>query len=116
MTSATTVPMPQDGSGFDVVAERLRALAGFFEDLEDAVESLAAQVGEIGIGGEQTGRCCREAGDAMRTGLVRLQAGLDELGSRALDVREALHGTARAYDDADDAGASGLAATGAEPA
>ena len=111
------MPPPQTGpggQGFDVVAEKLRALAGFFEDLEDVADGYAGRIEEISISGEQTGRCCREAGDTLRGGLQRLKASLDEFGSRALDVREALNGTARNYDQADAAGTEALHTAGTE--
>jgi len=105
--------MPPDG-GFGVVAGQLRTLAGFFEDLEDTAEDYAGRVEGISISGEHTGRCCREAGDAVRSGLQTLQASLDEFGSRALDVREALNGTARNYDEADAGSAQNLDTAGAD--
>jgi Excreted virulence factor EspC, type VII ESX diderm len=105
---------PPGGQGFGVVADQLRALAGFFEDLEDTADDFADRIAEISISGEQTGRCCREAGDALRSGLQRLKASMDEFGVRALDIREALNGTARNYDQADASGAHSLTATGVE--
>ena len=39
---------------------------------------------------------------------------MDEFGSRALDVREALNGTARNYDQADAGGAQTLTVGGAD--
>jgi len=107
-----STPAGPGGQGFGVVAEQLRTLAGFFEELEDAADGYADRVGEISISGEQTGRCCRQAGDALRGGLQTLKASLDEFGSRALDVREALNGTARNYDEADASGAENLNTTG----
>lgn len=105
---------PPSGPGFEVVADDLRGLAGFFEDLEDTAGEYAGRVEEISISGEQTGRCCREAGDALRTGLQRVKANIDELGSRALDVREALNGTARNYDQTDSSNSANLTSTGAQ--
>ena len=110
-----TPPAP-GGQGFGVVAGQLRTLAGFFEDLEDTADEYADRVAEIGISGEQTGRCCREAGDALKAGLQRLRANLDEFGSRALDVREALNATARNYDHTDAGNAQTFTATEASPA
>lgn len=107
-------PAVSGGQGFGVVAEQLRTLAGFFEDLEDAADGFADRIAGISISGEQTGRCCREAGDALRSGLQRLTTSVDELGSRALDIREALHATARNYDQTDADSAQGLTATGAD--
>lgn len=107
----STPPGPPGGQGFGVVAEQLRGLAGYFEDLEDAAEGFADRVEGISISGEQTGRCCREAGDALRGGLQKLAASLDEFGSRALDVREALNGTARNYEEADASGAQTFTTT-----
>ena len=108
-----TPPEP-GGQGFGVVADQLRTLAGIFEDLEDAADEFAGRLAEIGISGDQTGRCCREAGDTLRSALQTLKASMDEFGSRALDVREALNGTARNYDESDAGGAQTLTATGAE--
>jgi Excreted virulence factor EspC, type VII ESX diderm len=108
------VPAASGGQGFGVVADQVRALAGFFEDLEDAADGFADRVAGVSISGEQTGRCCREAGDTLRGGLQRLKASLDELGSRALDIRGALDATARNYDQTDAASAQNLAATGAD--
>jgi hypothetical protein len=101
------------GQGFGVIADQLRTLADFFEDLEDAADNFAGRIAEISISGEQTGRCCREAGDALRSSLQRLKASMDEFGSRALEIREALNGTARNYDQADTGGTQGLTAAGA---
>ena len=109
----STPPGP-GGQGFGVIADQLRTLAGFFEDLEDAADDFAGRIAEISISGEQTGRCCREAGDALRAGLQTLKASMDEFGSRALDVREALNGTARNYDQADAGGAQTLTVAGAD--
>jgi len=109
-----STPPASGGQGFGVVAEQLRTLAGFFEDLEDAADDFADRVAEISISGEQTGRCCREVGDALKAGLQTLKANMDEFGSRALDVREALNATARNYDQADAGSAQDLAATGAD--
>ena len=103
---------PAAGQGFGVVAEQLRTLAGFFEDVEDAADGFADRIAEIGISGEQTGRCCREAGDALSAGLQKLRAAVDEFGSRALDVRDALGGTARNYDEADEGGAATVTGAG----
>ena len=111
------MPTPSSGpggQGFDVVAEKLRALAGYFEDLEDTAEDDAGRLDEVSISGEQTGRCCREAGDTLRSGLQRLKASLDEFGSRSLDVREALNGTARNYDQADATGTGALRDVGTD--
>jgi methyl-accepting chemotaxis protein len=110
----STPPSGPGGQGFGVVADQLRTLAGYFEEVEDAADDLASRVAEISISGEQTGRCCREAGDALRSGLQLLKASIDEFGSRALDVREALNGTARNYDETDAGGADTLTATGAD--
>ncbi len=107
----STPPGP-GGQGFGVVAEQLRTLAVFFEELEDTADGYADRVGEISVSGEQTGRCCRQAGDALRGGLQTVKASLDELGSRSLDVREALNGTARNYDEADASSSDNLNATG----
>lgn len=108
------LPQPRGGPGFDVVADQVRALAGSFEDLEDAADGLAARLAEIDVSGAQTGRCCRCAGDALRGGLRRAAARLADLGGRALDLREALHATARAYDQADGAAARSLVSAGGE--
>jgi hypothetical protein len=109
----STPPAP-GGQGFGVEASRLSALAGFFEDVEDTADGYADRVAEITVSGEQTGRCCREAGDTLRAALQRIKANLDEFGSRALDVREALNATARNYDQADAGNAHTVAATGAD--
>ena len=108
----STPPAP-GGQGFGVVAGQLRALAGFFEDLEDTADDFADRVAEISISGEQTGRCCREAGDALEAGLQRLRANIDEFGGRALDVREALNATARNYEQTEAGNAQTLTGTGA---
>jgi Excreted virulence factor EspC, type VII ESX diderm len=107
-------PLTPGGQGFGVVADQLRTLAGFFEDLEDTADGLASRVQGLSISGEHTGRCCREAGDALRSGLQTLQANLDEFGSRALDIRGALNGTARNYDNADASGAQSMTAIGGD--
>lgn len=107
-------PPASGGQGFGVVAGQLRALAGFFEDVEDAADDFAERVTQVGISGQQTGRCCRPAGDALRAGLQRLAVRMAQFGSRALDIREALHGTAASYDRADAGNAQHLAATGAD--
>lgn len=101
------------GQGFGVIADQLRTLAGFFEDLEDTADGFAGRVGEISISGDQTGRCCREAGDTLNSGLQKIKADIDEFGRRALDVREALNGTARNYDETDAGNARGLTSQGA---
>ncbi len=103
-----------DPDGFDVVAEQLRTLAEFFEDLEDVADGFAGHLREIDISGEQTGRCCPEAGDALHAGLAVLATDMDQFCSRALDVREALDGTARNYDYADATGEQQLRIAGAE--
>lgn len=108
----STPPAP-GGQGFGVVAGQLHTLAGFFEDLEDTADDFADRVAEISISGEQTGRCCREAGDALKAGLQRLRANIDEFGSRALDVREALNATARSYEQTEAGNAATLTGTGA---
>jgi hypothetical protein len=107
-------PEPRGGQGFEIVAGQLGALAGYFEQFEDAADGLAARVREIDVSGAQTGRCCRPAGDELRGGLRRVGSGLAGLGSRALDLREALHATACAYDQADGAATRGLVPAGGE--
>jgi hypothetical protein len=109
-----TPPTGPGGQGFGVVAEKLRTLAGFFEDLEDTAEGYAGRLDEVSISGEQTGRCCREAGDTLRSGLQRLQASLNEFGHQALNVRDALNGTARNYDQADAGGTAALHTAGTD--
>jgi|GEM_PF-6244414 len=110
---STPTSGPPASQGFGVVAEALRTLAGFFEDLEDNADGFAGRLAGIGVSGEQTGRCCRQAGDALKSGLRRLAASMDDFGSRALDVREALDGTARGYDQSDAGGAQTVAVAGA---
>lgn len=109
-------PMPnQPGGGFGVIAEQLRTLAGYFEDLEDTIGDYERRVGEIAsITGEQTGRCCRQAGDALGQGLTQLKEKLAQFGSAALDVRDALKDTARNYDEADASGVQQLNTAGAD--
>jgi len=102
------------GDGFDVVAEQLRGLAAFFDDLEDAADGFARRIREIEISGQHTGRCCPEAGDALRAGLTVLAGDVDEFGRRALNVRGALHNTARNYDQADATGEQALRTAGAD--
>jgi hypothetical protein len=107
-------PQPPGGQGFGVVAEQLRTLADYFEDVEDTAGDYEQRIGEIaGITGEQTGRCCREAGDTLGRGLQMIKEKLDRFGSAALDVRDALHDTARNYEQADAGGAAGLRGAGA---
>lgn len=108
-------PQPPGGQGFGVVADQLRTLAGYFEDLEDTAGGYERRVGEIAsITGEQTGRCCREAGDALGRGLELIKEKLAAFGSAALDVRDALKDTARNYDEADASGATLMHGTGAD--
>jgi methyl-accepting chemotaxis protein len=109
-------PPPPGGQGFGVVADQLRTLAGFFEDLEDTADQYESRVGEAadGISGDQTGRCCREAGDALKAGLQKVKDNVAQFGTAALDVRDALNDTARNYDEADAAGVSQLQTAGAD--
>jgi hypothetical protein len=109
-----SAPPRQPGDGFDVIAGQLRALATVFEQLEDDADGFADRVGEISISGAHTGRCCPEAGEALRAGLLVSQASVDELGRRALDVRDALQDTARNYDHADAAATQLLNTAGAD--
>lgn len=111
------VPPPSPpGQGFGVVAEQLRTLAGYFEDVEDAADGYESRVGESadGISGDQTGRCCREAGDALKAGLQRIKDKLDQFGTTVLDIRDALNDTARNYEQTDAGGAGQLQAAGAD--
>lgn len=98
--------------GFDVVADQLRTLAGYFEGLEDTMEGFADRVGGTGVSGNHTGRSCPEAGDALNVGLQTLQAQLMDAGTRALDVRGALNATARNYDETDAASADTVTTQG----
>lgn len=99
-------------AGFDVVADQLRTLAGYFEDLEDTMEGFAERVGGTGVSGNHTGRSCPEAGDALNVGLQAMQAQLMDAGTRALDVRGALNATARNYDETDAANSDNMTTTG----
>jgi hypothetical protein len=106
---------PAGGQGFGVIADQLRTLAGYFEGLEDTADDYERRVGEIAsITGEQTGRCCREAGDALGRGLQTIKDKLGQFGSAVLDVRDALKDTARGYEDVDASGAGQLRAAGAD--
>lgn len=106
---------PEGGQGFRVVAEQLRTLAGYFEDLEDTAGEYERRISELaGITGEQTGRCCRQAGDALGRGLELIKDKLDLFGTAALDVRDALADTARNYDEVDAGGAGLMHSTGAD--
>jgi hypothetical protein len=109
-------PPSPPGQGYGVVADQLRTLAGYFEDLEDTADQYETRVGEIadGTSGDQTGRCCREAGDALKAGLQRIKDKVDQFGTAALDVRDALNDTARNYDEADAAGVSQMQTAGAD--
>jgi hypothetical protein len=108
-------PQPPGGQGFGVVADQLRTLAGYFEDLEDTAGDYERRVGEIAsITGEQTGRCCRAAGDTLGRGLGLIKEKLDAFGSAALDVRDALKDTAHNYDEADAGGTALMHGTGAD--
>ena len=108
-------PPAQPSGGFGVVAEQLRTLAGYFEDLEDTAGDYERRVGEIAsITGEQTGRCCREAGDALGRGLSMVKDKLAAFGTAALDVRDALGDTARNYEATDTSGAQLMDGTGAD--
>jgi len=106
---------PPGGDGFGVVAEQLRTLADYFEDLEDAADGFQRRVGELAsITGEQTGRCCRQAGDTLGRGLGVVGDKLAAFGTAALDVRDALADTARNYEQADAGGANQLYTAGTD--
>jgi Excreted virulence factor EspC, type VII ESX diderm len=108
-------PQPAGGQGFGVIADQLRALAGYFEDVEDTAGEYERRVTEIAsITGEQTGRCCREAGDTLGRGLQTIKGKIERFGSAALDIRDALKDTARNYDDSDASGAGQLRTAGAD--
>jgi len=103
------------GEGFGVVADQLRTLAGNFEELEDTAGGYERRVARIaGITGAQTGRCCRQAGDALGRGLELIEDKLARFGTAALDIRDALTDTARNYERADAAGTDELNAAGAD--
>ena len=106
---------PAGGQGFGVIADQLRTLAGYFEDVEDTADEYQRRVGEIAsITGEQTGRCCREAGDTLGRGLGMIKDKIERFGSVALDIRDALKDTARDYDESDASGAGQLRTSGAD--
>lgn len=108
-------PRLAGGQGFAVTAEQLHTLAGYFEDIEDTADEYERRLGEIcGITGEQTGRCCREAGDTLGRGLGMIKDKIDRFGSAALDIRDALADTARNYDESDASGAGQLRTVGAD--
>jgi Excreted virulence factor EspC, type VII ESX diderm len=109
-------PQPPGGQGFGVVAEQLRTLAGFFEELEDRADGFETRVGELadGISGDQTGRCCRGAGDALKAGLQKVKDKVGQFGSTALDIRDALNDTARNYEQTDASGAGRIQTAGAD--
>jgi len=108
-------PRPAGGHGFGVIAGQLRTLAGYFEDVEDKADEYERRVGEIAsITGEQTGRCCREAGDTLGRGLGMIKDKIERFGSAVLDIRDGLKDTARNYDEADASGTEQLRTAGAE--
>lgn len=110
-------PSPQSagGQGFGVIADQLRTLAGYFEDVEDMADEYERRAGEISsITGEQTGRCCREAGDTLGRGLGMIKEKIEQFGLAALDIRDALKDTARNYDESDASGAGQLRTSGAD--
>ena len=106
---------PPGGEGFGVVADQLRTLAGYFEELEDTADGYQRRVADIaGVTGAHTGRCCRQAGEALGRGLELIEDKLARFGTAALDVRDALTDTARNYERADAAGAAQVNAAGAD--
>lgn len=106
-------PPPGGGVGYNVVSEQLTQLADVFEQLEDTADGYQDRVDELtSVSGDHTGRCCPEAGDALRVGLQQVVSNLEAFGTHALDVRGAVQNTARNYANAEQTATDSLGAAG----
>lgn len=95
--------------GYQVVTEDLAGLATFFHDSAGAtLTDVRAKVADLHMSGEQTGRCCREAGDAVQKALQAIGENIQQFSDHLQDTGGALDATVRNYRSADEYGTGRL--------
>jgi hypothetical protein len=107
-----TTPPDAPGSGYGVVSGQLRDLGGKFVGYSNTVTTSAGQLSGTVVTGLQTGRCCREAGDAMKAESDVLDHNLRDFGTQCGQVTENLGATAANYDRAEQGNTATVTASG----
>lgn len=107
--------MSSGSGGYRVVSEELAGLAKFFHDSAGAtLTDVRAKVADLHLSGELTGRCCREAGDAVQKALQAIGENVQQFSDHLQDTGGALDATVRNYRSADEYGTGRLRSAGGD--